>query len=197
MRFVIGLGNPGSRYLATRHNVGFEVAHELVRRWGGRFGADRFGNLSTDLLVANEKIRVALPQKYMNRSGGPVRGLLDYYDGEPSEVIVIHDDLDLSFGTVKVKSGGGHGGHNGLRDLHRHLGGGGYDRVRVGVGRPPPGWEVSDYVLGRWDGDEKEELESIISIAADAIEKILRSGVGEAMNLFNQRPKSQSSAATL
>ncbi len=195
MHFVIGLGNPGPRYDETRHNVGFVVIDELLRRWEGRLGHDKFGNMSGDVLIQQNKALLAKPQKFMNRSGGPTRALLDYYKGLTSKVIVIHDDLDLEFGVVRVKAGGGHGGHNGLRDLHLHLETNAYLRVRIGVGRPPDGWKVADYVLGKWNTNESAEVDDIITKAADAVEKIITAGQNTAMNIVNARVRNQSKPA--
>jgi len=195
LHFVIGLGNPGSRYGGTRHNIGFVVTDELVRRWGGRLGHDKFGNISGDISIEQKNVIIAQPQKFMNRSGGPTRALLDYYKGLPSKVIVVHDDLDLEFGVVRVKVGGGHGGHNGLRDLHLHLATDSYLRVRVGVGRPPEGWRVADFVLGKWNSQELAEVDDIVTRAADAVEKIVTAGQNTAMNIVNARARSQSKPA--
>ena len=139
MRFVAGLGNPGSKYENTRHNAGFLVVDELARRWGASLSMDRFGNQSGAGLLKSTKTHFAKPQKFMNRSGGPLQSLLSYYDGSVDELVVVHDEVDLPFGTIKIKSGGGHGGHNGLRDIHKHMGSNAYLRVRFGVGRPPEG----------------------------------------------------------
>lgn len=192
MHFVFGLGNPGPRYDETRHNVGFIVVDELVRRWGGRLGHDKFGNTSGDILIKQKKTLIAKPQKFMNRSGVPARALLDYFKGLPSKVIVIHDDLDLEFGVVRVKVGGGHGGHNGLRNLHLHLATDAYLRVRVGVGRPPQGWKVADYVLGKWNTEESLKVDDIVTKAADAVEIIITAGQNTAMNIVNARARQQS-----
>jgi len=192
LHFVFGLGNPGPRYDETRHNVGFIVVDELVRRWGGRLGHDKFGNTSGDILIKQKKTLIAKPQKFMNRSGVPARALLDYFKGLPSKVIVIHDDLDLEFGVVRVKVGGGHGGHNGLRNLHLHLATDAYLRVRVGVGRPPQGWKVADYVLGKWNTEESLKVDDIVTKAADAVEIIITAGQNTAMNIVNARARQQS-----
>ena len=122
----------------------------------------------------------------MNRSGQPVRSLLGYYKLTPERLVVIHDDLDLPFGTVKLKNGGGHGGHNGLRDVNKAAGNG-YARVRIGVGRPPEGWSVSDYVLGKWNPSEAKTIASVADRAANAVESVVRDGLEPSMNHFNQR----------
>jgi len=194
MNLVAGLGNPGSRYETTRHNAGFLVVDELVRRWNGTLKKDRFGSLSGDALIRNNKVHLAKPQKFMNRSGAPLRGLLDYFGGDAASLIVVHDEVDLPFGTIRIKQSGGHGGHNGLRDIHKHVGSNAYARVRFGVGRPPEGWDTADYVLGRWSADEAFALDSHVATAADAVETIIEYGLEAAMNQFHVREKSGKAA---
>jgi peptidyl-tRNA hydrolase, PTH1 family len=187
MHLIAGLGNPGPRYAHTRHNVGFAVVERVAARWG--FGAgdrNQFGALVGDGQIANERCILARPQSFMNRSGPPVVGIAGFYKLRPGRVLVIHDDLDLKFGDVRCKAGGGHGGHNGLRDIKRHLESD-FLRIRVGIGRPPEGGDVAAYVLGNWTPDEASALEGILDQAADAVESILRDGVDVAMNQFNVR----------
>ena len=186
---LVGLGNPGRKYAGTRHNIGFDVVERLSERWG--FRADQKNHLGAsvgDGLVKRQKCLVVRPQSFMNRSGKPTADLARYFKLDSDKVVVIHDDLDLAFGAVRCKVGGGHGGHNGLRDINRHLGTD-YLRVRFGIGRPPTGWDTADYVLGKWNGDEKSGLPEAIETACDAIEVLLEDGVSAAMNRFNVRPK--------
>jgi len=137
--------------------------------------------------VASNPVVLAKPQSFMNRSGQPVASLKGYYKVDADQVVVIHDELDLPFGTVKVKLGGGHGGHNGLRDIMKHLSGKDFVRVRIGVSRPPPGWDVANYVLAPWTGDEQAHLDAVMRRAADAVEIIVSDGAKSAMNEINQR----------
>ena len=195
MKLVLGLGNPGRKYAGTRHNVGFLVVDRLASRSGDSVTTKQFGALVGKALVGSRPAVLAKPQGYMNRSGQPAASLRGYYKLDNDEVIVVHDDLDLPFGEVRVKQGGGHGGHNGLRDLSRALGGT-YLRVRVGVGRPPQGWDPADYVLGKWTQVEQESLDTIVDQAADAVEAVARDGVGTAMNQFNVREGRQSAGAS-
>jgi peptidyl-tRNA hydrolase, PTH1 family len=187
MMFVAGLGNPGSKYEGTRHNAGFLVVDELVRRWGATLKSDRFGNLAGSAPIRGNKAVFAKPQKFMNLSGSPLRGLLGFYKGTVENLVVVHDEVDLPFGTLKIKLGGGHGGHNGLRDIHRHMGDNGYLRVRFGVGRPPAGWETADYVLGQWTNEEQAALGAAVDKAADAVETLVEKGLQAAMNQFHFR----------
>ena len=191
VRLVVGLGNPGRKYARTRHNVGFRVVERLAERWSIDIERKQSGALVGDGLIAGERALLARPQSFMNLSGQPTRALFDFYSLGYSlgvgAVTVVHDEVDLPFGVVRVKVGGGHGGHNGLRDLSRHLGPD-YSRIRVGVGRPPEGWETADYVLGAWTDAEARQLPDIIDSAADAVEAVLRDGPAAAMNRFNVRP---------
>ena len=189
MNLVVGLGNPGRRYERTRHNVGFLVVEHLAARWQvDPRGRDNFGALLGDGLVAGQRVVLVQPQGFMNASGQPVATAAGFYKVKPAEVSVLHDDMDIPFGAVRCKRGGGHGGHNGLRDLNRVLGPE-YTRVRFGVGRPPAGWDPADYVLGKWSTAEEQDLPALLSLAADAIETILRDGVEAASNRFNSRPE--------
>ena len=186
MRLVVGLGNPGRRYVQTRHNIGFMVIENLSNRWTIPADGKQLGALVGGGRIGNTKAMLVRPQSFMNRSGQPVRSLVGYFKAEPTDVVVVHDDLDLPFGRVQLKRGGGHGGHNGLRDLNKHVGSD-YIRIRMGVGRPPEGWDTADYVLGKWNPKEKAEIESILDRGADAVEAVLRDGIDAAMNVFNTR----------
>ena len=183
---VVGLGNPGRRYERTRHNAGFVVVERLAERWSIPADRKQSGALVGDGRIGDARVTLVRPQSFMNLSGQPVRALMDFLKLETPEIVVVHDEVDLPFGAVRCKQGGGHGGHNGLRDLNKHLGPD-YLRVRVGVGRPPEGWDTADYVLGTWAEDEAPRVGELIDGAADAVEHILREGISSAMNRFNPR----------
>jgi PTH1 family peptidyl-tRNA hydrolase len=184
---VVGLGNPGRRYEATRHNVGFRVVERLAERWGFPVDAkDLFGAKVGEGQVRNTRVLVARPQGFMNLSGQPVISIAGFHKLGPDRVVVVHDDLDLPVGDVRCKVGGGHGGHNGLRDIIRVIGGD-FLRVRYGIGRPPEGWEVADFVLGKWGPEEAALLGPGVERAADVIEVVLTEGAAAAMNQFNVR----------
>lgn len=186
MHLVLGLGNPGARYADTRHNVGFLVVDTLARRAAVGVDREQHGALAARTQLVGQQVVLAKPQKFMNLSGGPGHALRDFYKVEIDHVVVVHDELDLPPGDVRVKVGGGHGGHNGLRDLVQHMGAG-FVRVRVGVGRPPPGWDAADYVLGRWSDGESATLHDLVSRAADAVEQVVRDGATRAMQVFNTK----------
>jgi len=184
---VVGLGNPGPRYVDTRHNVGFLVVDTLARRAGVSVDREQSGARLAKGTVAAQPAVLLKPQKFMNLSGGPVHAARDFFKVAQDHVVVVHDDVDLPTGEVRVKQGGGHGGHNGLRDLIAH-GGPDFVRVRVGVGRPPEGWDTADFVLGRWSPEEASALPEVVDRAADAVEHVVRHGVQAAMQTFNTRP---------
>ena len=185
MKLVVGLGNPGEKYSDTRHNIGFLIVDRLARRHD--IVVDRIKNKSLigKGIVTGERVMMAKPQTFMNLSGEAVKPLFSYIDIETEDVIVIHDDLDLDFGRIRIKSGGGHGGHNGIRSIISHLGSREFIRVRVGIGKPPPRWNVSDYVLSPFSADEREYLHHILEKSADAVEAIINDGALKAMNRFN------------
>ncbi|HVJ89246.1 MAG TPA: aminoacyl-tRNA hydrolase [Labilithrix sp.] len=193
MFLVVGLGNPGKKYEKNRHNVGFMVVEQLARSHGLPDFKEKFSAVWTkgELAVGGGRHPVALlePQTYMNLSGDSVQPAASFLKIDPSHVIVVHDELDLPWRDVRLKVGGGHAGHNGLRSIIQRLGSPDFVRVRVGVGRPPPGWkgDVADYVLHDFDAMEKAELPDVIDRAVAAIEKVITGGVAAAMNAVNTK----------
>ncbi|NNH70079.1 aminoacyl-tRNA hydrolase [Nocardia uniformis] len=180
---VIGLGNPGPEYERTRHNVGFLVADALAERVSGRFTVHK--KSGADLLEARldgRKVLIAKPRTYMNLSGRPVAALARFFSVPPTEVIVVHDELDLPFGSIRLKRGGGEGGHNGLRSVSQALTTKDYLRVRFGIGRPPGRQDPADFVLKPFAGPERKELPVIVEQAADAVELLVRVGLEPAQN---------------
>lgn len=180
---VVGLGNPGPGYAGHRHNIGFMVVDELARRAGATF-RDKFkGRFTKALIAGREDALLIEPMTYMNRSGISVGAAAAFFKIDPERTIVVHDELDLAFGKLRLKSGGGHGGHNGLRSMYAHFGKDFY-RVRCGIGRPPHG-DVTNWVLSDFSGDDAPELEGFVDAAADAVETIVLEGLREATNRFN------------
>lgn len=180
---VVGLGNPGDRYAKNRHNVGQMVVDELARRLGATFSRHPRANARVAdgrTAPGGPKLVLAKSNGYMNTSGGPVAQLADYYGVDDDHVIVVHDELDLPFDSLKLKAGGGHGGHNGLRDIIAALGGGDFLRVRVGIGRPPGRQDAADFVLKDFAAVERETLPILLQEAADAVELIADRGLTEA-----------------
>jgi PTH1 family peptidyl-tRNA hydrolase len=184
---VVGLGNPGPDYAGTRHNVGFRVVELLATRaGGGKFSRHR--KVNADVLegrLGERRVVLAKPRTYMNVSGGPVAGLLKYYSVPLEDLVVVHDELDLDFGVVRLKRGGGEGGHNGLRSVSSSVGSKEYLRVRLGIGRPPGRQDPADYVLKRFSAVEGKELDFVVDLAADATEALLADGLEPAQNRFH------------
>lgn len=196
MTVVVGLGNPGPEYAQTRHNVGQMVIDELARRHGASFSRNKKTNCAEASVriggagasaagASGAGIVLAKPMSYMNLSGGPVSSLVKYYSVDPNSIVVIHDELDVAFGAIRLKSGGGSAGHNGLKDITKALGTPDYTRVRVGVGRPPGRQEAADYVLKPFSTTERKELDLVIALAADAVEDLLTKGLAEAQQRFH------------
>lgn len=185
---IVGLGNPGSQYETTRHNAGFMVADVLADRIGAKFSSHKKSN--SDIVTArlgDRSVIVAKPRTFMNLSGQPVAALARFYSVEPADIVVVHDELDIDFGAIRLKLGGGEGGHNGLRSITQHLGTKDYLRVRVGVGRPPGRMDPASYVLKPFSSAERKDLGVICEEAADAAELVLRVGLEAAQNQVHPR----------
>lgn len=186
---VVGLGNPGDTYAGTRHNIGAMVVAELADRAGEKLSAHRAraAVAETRMRPGAPRLVLAQPLSFMNVSGGPVSALAKYYSLGLEDLVVVHDDVDLPFGAVKLKRGGGEGGHNGLRDITKGMGGRDFVRVRVGVGRPPGRMDTADYVLKRFSGSQAKELPLLVSDAADAVEMYTERGLTDAQQHFHAR----------
>lgn len=181
---IAGLGNPGPAYSGHRHNAGFMVADELASRMGARLRHSRYRAAAAEGRLAGHPVVLCKPLTFMNDSGGPVAGLAGYYRIAPAAVMVIHDELDLPFGIIRLKYGGG-GSHNGLRSVISSLGTTDFYRVRVGIGRPPGRMNPAAYVLRDFSAQEREELPLLIGRAADAVETLLTHGLATAQNTFH------------
>lgn len=184
---VVGLGNPGPDYSRNRHNIGQMVLDDLASRVGGNFKSHKSRALILEgrLGIGGPRVILAKPQTYMNLSGGPVSALTKFFDIPADHVVAVHDEIDIPFNTIKLKAGGGEGGHNGLRDMSRALGTKDYFRVRVGVGRPPGRMDTADYVLKNFPPAEAKELPFLIGDAADAVELLLTEGLTAAQQKFH------------
>jgi len=185
LRFVVGLGNPGADYRSSRHNAGFMVADKIARDFDIAFDKRKFNCVFGRGPIEGIEIVLAKPMAFMNRSGPPIQNLANYYRIQCEDMLVIHDDIDLAFGRLKIKEKGGHGGHNGIRSIMDAFGGGDFLRLRVGVGRSEGGGSVTDHVLGKFSRDQAEALNRIISKARDAVVTVLCKGPKVGMNLFN------------
>lgn len=188
MWIIVGLGNPGPGYRAARHNVGFRVVEELLRRYEG--GAERreARSLVSVVRMGDGDIALARPQTFMNRSGAAVSDLLKKRGALPEELLVICDDFHLDVGTMRLRARGSHGGHNGLRSIIETLGSSDFPRLRIGVGPAEPGIEHAEFVLREFRRDDRPRVQEMISLAADCAEMIAAEGLASAMNRYNRRP---------
>lgn len=186
---VVGLGNPGPSYAGNRHNVGYMVSDELASRVGSKFRPHKTGR--ADVVEGRiggpggARVVLARPRCYMNESGGPVSALAKFYKVPVEQVIAIHDELDIAFGTLRIKLGGGDNGHNGLKSMRSSLGTGDFHRVRAGIGRPPGRQDVADFVLSNYSTVERKELPFQVSDAADAVESLITDGLEKTQQRFN------------
>jgi PTH1 family peptidyl-tRNA hydrolase len=182
---IIGLGNPGDKYAATRHNVGVWLLERISSATEGKLKAEKkaMGDIA-QVAIANDNLRLYRPSTYMNESGQAVRRMLDFYKLEPERILVMHDELDLPPGTVRLKQGGGHGGHNGLRDIIRHCGKD-FMRMRIGIGHPGEKSQVSGFVLKAPSRQEQQLIEDALPAAQQAIETLIKDGAERAMHFLH------------
>jgi PTH1 family peptidyl-tRNA hydrolase len=187
MYLILGLGNPGRRYQFTRHNIGFMVLEKIAAQWEVDLKQKSFDALWNRGKIAGINVLLAMPQTYMNLSGNAARKLLAYFKMDISNLIVIHDDLDLPFGKLRLKTGGGNAGHKGLKSIVTCLGSADFMRVRLGIGKPSDESRIEDYVLERFESKEAAELQQIIQLAADAATDIVISGMQTAMAKYHTK----------
>jgi PTH1 family peptidyl-tRNA hydrolase len=199
MRLVVGLGNPGSEYVGTRHNIGWEVVDRLAQRLGwiskseefNRLAKTKFDGLAMDATISlhgsggTEKLLLLKPTTYMNLSGRSVQSAMAFYQLAPTDVIIVLDDVALPCGKLRIRTGGSSGGHNGLKDIERALGTSQYPRLRIGIDPPPPRHPQRDYVLGRFTAEQRAKIDPAVDRAAGAIMTWIESGITTAMNRFN------------
>ena len=189
MYIIAGLGNPGRQYEGTRHNMGFDTVDELIERNHIPQSGVKFHAMYGKGKIAGQDVILMKPLSYMNLSGGPIRDMVHFFKIDPArELIVICDDIDLDPGRLRIRSKGSAGGHNGLKDIIAQLGTDAFTRVRIGVGAKPAGWDLADYVLGRFSGTDRKLVDEAILSGAMAVEKILSEGVDAAMNAYNRAP---------
>lgn len=190
MILLVGLGNPGPRYAATRHNIGFRVVDKFAERHRVQGFRARFEAEFAQVDLASERIYLLKPMTYMNCSGHSVRAALTFYKLAPADVVVVHDELDLELGDLRLKVGGGEAGHNGLRSISEQLGTNEYARVRCGIGRSPGGASTgADYVLDGFSLADQPLVEQLIERAVEAIRHVIERGMSSAMNVTNRKPK--------
>lgn len=190
MFLIAGLGNPGRQYEKTRHNMGFDTIDELIERHRIPQGGIAHKAMYGKGMIAGEKVLAVKPLTYMNLSGEAIREYVNYYKMDPeTELIVIYDDIDLDPGQIRIRKKGSAGGHNGIKSIIAQIGTQNFYRIKVGVGAKPKGWDLADYVLGRFSSEERELVDKAICDAADAVEMILKDGIEAAMNHYNGAAK--------
>ena len=187
VRLVVGLGNPGNTYKRTRHNVGFMVLDQIAEAFSIALVKQKFDTIFGRGSIDGVSVVLAKPMAFMNRSGPQVQKIAGYYRILSEDMLVIHDDIDLAFGRIKIKEKGGDGGHKGVRSIIDAFGGGDFVRLRIGVGRPEAGISAADHVLDRFKSDENQVLDQIITAARDAVVTILCKGAKEGMDRFNDK----------
>ena len=186
MKIVVGLGNPGSEYSQTRHNVGFMAIDMWAEKHGVTAWKNKFEAQIAEIKIHNENIILVKPQTYMNLSGVAVREVVNWYKVKPEDVIVIYDDMDTTLGKIRLRKKGSSGGHNGIESILVNIGKEEFPRVRVGIGRPPSGWTVVGYVLGKFNQDEQPVVVDVINKIGLALDCWLKEGLDKAMNKFNK-----------
>ncbi len=192
MYLIVGLGNPGEEYVKNRHNVGFQSLKYLADRYGLGFGEKQSKARIASGSIAGQRVVLAKPFTFMNESGQAVGPLVRWHKLDPQQqLLVIYDDLDLPFGTIRIRADGSAGGQNGMKSIITHLGTNVFPRLRVGIGRPPEGWDTRDYVLGNWSRAETEQLPDLYGRVADAVETFVREGLLTSMNRYNTQTKKQ------
>lgn len=191
MMLVVGLGNPGKEYTLTKHNVGFLVVDELGKRFGIDVNKNKFQSLYGEGFVETNKVLLLKPQTYMNRSGGAVSSASNFYKIPPENIIVVHDEMDLSLGRIMIKPGGGSAGNNGIKSIISHLTTKDFIRIRIGIGKPKMESDGASHVLSKFSKSESNLVEDSIQTASDAVIEIINNGLEKAMNKFNVKSKNK------
>ena len=185
MYLIVGLGNPGREYVGTRHNIGFEAVDAVCAKYDISMKKEKFRAVFGEGRIGGEKVIVAKPQTYMNLSGESVRELRDWYKLSPEEIIVIYDDISLPTGKLRIREKGSAGGHNGIKNIIAQLGTQNFQRIKVGVGEKPKGWDLADYVLGHFSKEDRGLVDDALKRVAGAVELMVQGEVDQAMNQFN------------
>jgi PTH1 family peptidyl-tRNA hydrolase len=188
---IAGLGNPGSKYSGTRHNVGFDVVDRLAQENNIRVNRLRFKALTGEGFIGTEKVLLVKPSTYMNNSGESIREIMDFYKLEPENLLVVVDDIDIEFATIRLKKKGSAGSHNGLKSIIYHIQKDNFPRLKVGIGKKPPYYDLADFVLSKFSSDERKLVDLAIWKASEAAEVFVKSGIDKAMNEFNSRNTAQ------
>ncbi|MEB3103258.1 aminoacyl-tRNA hydrolase [Ferviditalea candida] len=187
MKWIVGLGNPGSRYADTRHNVGFMALDRLAERWGISFQQNRFNARLGEGTVNGEKAVLLQPQTFMNLSGESVAAYRGFFKAQTEDLIVVYDDLDTPLGQIRLRLKGSAGGHNGIKSIIQHIGSQEFNRIRIGISRPGPDWDIANYVLSPFPKSERETLKQVLELTCDALEQTMKDPFEKVMAKFNAR----------
>ncbi|NLJ90908.1 MAG: aminoacyl-tRNA hydrolase [Clostridiales bacterium] len=187
MYIIVGLGNPGRKYIGTRHNIGFDAITRLSDDFNISLNINKHKAICGAGYIAGQKVLLAQPQTYMNLSGESVRALADFYKVAPENIIVIYDDINLEEGQLRIRKSGSAGGHNGIKNIIQHLGTKDFPRIRIGVGQKPEEWDLVDYVLSKFSDEENKIMRIALKNASDATKVLIEEGITAAMNLYNRR----------
>lgn len=191
MIVIAGLGNPGSKYSETRHNVGFDVIDRLAQENNIRVNRLRFKALTGEGFIGTEKVLLVKPSTYMNNSGESIREVMEFYKLEPDKLLVIVDDIDIEFASIRLKKKGSAGSHNGLKSIIYHIQKDNFPRLKIGIGKKPPYYDLADFVLSKFTSEERKLVDKAILKASEAAQEFVRSGIDKAMNEFNVRNTAQ------
>ena len=187
MYIIVGLGNPGREYIATKHNVGFDGVTRISDDYNISLNVKKHKAICGGGFIGGEKVLLAQPQTFMNLSGESVRAIVDFYKVDPQDIIVIYDDVDLDVGQLRIRRGSGAGGHNGIKSIIKHLGSQDFPRIRVGIGKKPSEWDLADYVLSKFSDGENKIIRQALKNVSDATKVIVNDGITEAMNIYNRK----------
>lgn len=194
MKIVVGLGNPGTKYKGTRHNVGFDVIDSLVQKWAfGERAKSKFNAQVNEVMIGTTKVLLMSPMTFMNLSGQTVRAAVDFFKLDLEDMLVVCDDLNLDVGRIRLRAKGSAGGQNGIKDIINRIGSQEFPRLRLGIGKPPAHFDTADYVLSKFDDVDEALMKDSVALATSAIEFWLKNGILDAMNQFNAHPSSANS----
>lgn len=189
MYLIVGLGNPGTKYAGTRHNIGFSAITYLSDRFNIPLNQSKHKAIFGAGYIGGEKVILSMPQTFMNLSGESVRPMADFFKVDPENILIIYDDISLDVGQLRIRKKGSAGGHNGIKSIISHLGTEAFPRIRVGVGEKPDGWDLADHVLARFPQEQEADVRESLADATDACEKIITESIEAAMNIYNQKKK--------
>lgn len=187
MYIIVGLGNPGRKYIGTRHNIGFDAITRISDDYNISLNIKKHKAVCGTGFIAGEKVVLAQPQTYMNLSGESVRAMVDYYKVSPDQLIIVYDDVNFDVGQLRIRRDGSAGGHNGIKNIISHLGTKEFPRVKIGVGKKPREWDLVDYVMSKFSDKDNDILRDSLKDVSDAVKTVISEGIGDAMNIYNRR----------